>query len=82
MTAPDGYQPIPYDAKGLRGLPARIVGELPLEYDLPEDIKDVVIADDEPNIYSEFAVYIPGHPDRQSAVSYDALEVQGWHQPG
>ncbi|EIV26988.1 hypothetical protein I541_0099 [Mycobacteroides abscessus] len=41
-----------------------------------------MIADDEPNIYSELAVYIPGHPDRQSAVSYDALEVQGWHQPG
>lgn len=45
------YQPIPYEAKGLRGLRARIIGEIPFEYDLPQDIKDVVIADDEPNIY-------------------------------
>ncbi|WP_100474406.1 DUF7161 family protein [Mycobacteroides abscessus] len=81
MTRSDAYQPIPYDAKGLRGLHARIVGELPLEYGLPEDIKDVVIADDEPNIYSELAVYIAGHPDRQSAVSYSSLEVQGWCKP-
>ena len=41
---PPGYQALPYDAKGLRGKPARIISDPGVYYDLPEDRKDVVIA--------------------------------------
>ena len=73
---PPGYQALPYDAKGLRGKPARIISDPGVYYDLREDRKDVVIADDEPNIYSELYVYLPGAPDEKSAIHYSCLAVK------
>ncbi len=73
---PPGYQALAYDAKGLRGRPARIVSDPGIYYDLPEHRRDVVIADDEPNIYSELFVYLPDAPDQKSAIHYSCLAVK------
>ncbi|EIT90286.1 DUF7161 family protein [Mycobacteroides abscessus] len=73
---PPGYHPLAYDAKGLRGKYARIVSDPGVYYDLPEDQKDVVIADDEPNIYSELYVYLPSNPEEKSAIHYSCLAVK------
>lgn len=73
---PPGYRAVPYDAKGLRGKRAHIIADPGVYYDLPEDHKDVIIADDAPNIYSELLVYLPGAPDEKSAVHYSCLAVE------
>ena len=73
---PPGYQQLPYDATGLRGKSARIIADPGVYYDLPDDCKDVVIADDEPNIYSELLVHLPGAPDVKSAIHYSCLAVK------
>ncbi|MBV0919251.1 DUF7161 family protein [Mycobacteroides chelonae] len=73
---PPGYHALAYDAKGLRGKHARIVSDPGVYYDLPEDQKDVVIADDEPNIYSELYVYLPDSPEEKSAIHYSCLAVK------
>lgn len=73
---PPGYQLLPYDATGLRGKPALIVADPGVYYALPEDRKDVVIADDEPNVYSELSVYLPDAPEERSAIHYTCLAVK------
>lgn len=73
---PPGFHALAYDAKGLQGKYARIVSNPGVYYDLPEDHKDVVIADDEPNIYSELSVYLPGAPEARSAIHYSCLAVK------
>ncbi len=73
---PPGYHVIAYDATGLRGKHAKIVADPGVYYDLPEDRTEVVIADDEPNIYSELLVYLPDAPDEKSAIHYTCLAVK------
>lgn len=65
---PAGFRPVRWDDSGLRGRRARIIADPGVYYDLPPDEADVVIVDDEPNIYAELTVALPkppigdGHP--------------------
>lgn len=79
-----GYPPLPWDAKGLRGRRARIIVEFPSDSDgwvasFPEGTREVVIDDDEPNIYNDLRVYVPGYepanPLDMEKVRYDQLSL-------
>lgn len=84
QEAEPGYTPLPFDAKGLRGKRARIIVEHPHDdtawyADFPEGTKEVITYDDEPNVYNDLRVYVPGHepanPHDLERIRYDQLSL-------
>ncbi|BBY96789.1 DUF7161 family protein [Mycolicibacterium fallax] len=74
-AVPAGHRPIGLADTGLRGRVARIITDPGVYYDLPLDRVEVVIADDEPNIYAELQVYLAEAPERTSAIHHSHLAV-------
>ncbi|MCV7194584.1 DUF7161 family protein [Mycolicibacterium brumae] len=72
---PAGFRPVRWDDSGLRGRRARIIADPGVYYDLPPDEADVVIVDDEPNIYAELTVALPEAADRRLAIHHSCLAV-------
>ena len=76
---PAGHRPIGLADTGLRGRVARIITDPGVYYDLPLERVEVVIADDEPNIYAELQVYLAEAPERTSAIHHSHLAVADQH---
>ncbi|MBB4854778.1 hypothetical protein HNP40_002170 [Mycobacteroides chelonae] len=66
QEAEPGYPPLPYEATGLQGRRARIIVEHPHDDQgfpatFSEGTREVIIDDDEPSVFTNLAVYVPGH---------------------